>query len=146
MTTRRQFLRQSAAAALSATAINSLGAPLAMGAPFIHTDKTGEAREKRPSLVIIYLRGGADPLNTIIPYTDPEYYAVRQTIAVPNPRVKPDPNSMQQPSIPLDRRWALHPAMMPLVDLYKKGSLAAVVAAGSTHETRSHFDVFQGYS
>src|SRR5687768_15953614 len=35
-----------------------------------------------PVLVAIFLRGGADPLNLVVPAFDPTYYSVRPDIAV----------------------------------------------------------------
>lgn len=82
-----------------------------------------------PVLVVIYLRGGQDQLNTIIPYKDPRYYEIRPSVSV-----------QEENSIALDDQWAFHPALEPLKEWYDKGKVAGIVNAGSPHSTRSHFD------
>ena len=45
-------------------------------------DQTAGLEKQRPTLVTIFLRGGADAMNTIVPYGDPSYYKLRPTIAI----------------------------------------------------------------
>ena len=93
--------------------------------------------EVRDVLVVVFLRGGADGLGLVAPYAEGAlYYDRRPSQAVPEPGRKgggPD----------LDGRFALHPALAPLHELYREGALAIVHAAGSPHDTRSHFDAQQ---
>lgn len=89
-----------------------------------------------PTLVAIYLRGGADPLNAIVPAGDPDYYTVRPTIAIPARSDNPDSPAV----IPLTNLFGLHPALAPLHKLYEAKRMAAIMCTGSTHPTRSHFD------
>ena len=39
--------------------------------------------DERRSLIIIYLRGGMDALNVVVPHGDDRYYELRSTIAIP---------------------------------------------------------------
>lgn len=89
-----------------------------------------------PTLVVVYLRGGADPLNAIVPAGDPDYFKVRPTIAVPARSDDPDNPAV----IPITNLYGLHPSLKPLHDLYKNKRMAAIMKTGSTHPTRSHFD------
>ncbi|MCG7925415.1 MAG: DUF1501 domain-containing protein [Candidatus Thiodiazotropha taylori] len=82
--------------------------------------------------VCLFQRGAADGLNSLVPYTDPEYYSQRSNIAVPEP-------GAQGGAIDLDGRFALHPALAPLKALYDSGQLALVHATGIPHYSRSHF-------
>lgn len=84
---------------------------------------------RNPVIIQIFLRGGQDQLNTIIPYRDKTYRSIRPTIQIP-----------EVDSIPLDNQWAFHPALEPLKAWYDKGRVAAVVNSGSPNGTRSHFD------
>ncbi|GAA2846577.1 hypothetical protein Acy02nite_04640 [Actinoplanes cyaneus] len=80
------------------------------------------------TLVVISLRGGFDGLSAIVPIGDPGYYAARPAIAVPKEKV-----------IGGDGSFGLHPALSPLLPLWKSGKLAAVHAVGQPNPTRSHF-------
>lgn len=84
-------------------------------------------------LVVIFLRGGIDGLNVVIPYAESDYYEVRPVIAVPKP-------GEDKGAFDLDGNFGLHPALAPLMPLWKQGSLAFVHACGSPDPTRSHFD------
>ncbi|MCG7948320.1 MAG: DUF1501 domain-containing protein [Candidatus Thiodiazotropha taylori] len=83
-------------------------------------------------LVCLFQRGAADGLNSLVPYTDPEYYSQRPNIAVPAP-------GAQGGAIDLDGHFALHPALSPLKAIYDSGQLALVHATGIPHNSRSHF-------
>ncbi|WP_419806863.1 DUF1501 domain-containing protein [Terriglobus sp.] len=80
-------------------------------------------------LVVIFQRGAADGLNIVVPYTEPNYYALRPNIAI-----------QQKDVLDLNGRFGLHPAMAPLLPLYQQAHLAVVHAVGSPDTTRSHFD------
>jgi uncharacterized protein (DUF1501 family) len=89
---------------------------------------------KHDILVCIFLRGGADGLNMVIPFGDEDYYNARKKLAIPAPASGPDT------AIDMDGYFGLHPAMASLSEIYQAGQLAFVHAVGSPHETRSHFD------
>ncbi len=87
------------------------------------------------TVVVIFLRGGADPLNAVVPYGDERYYALRPTLAIP-----PEATADGPGVVPLDKTFGLHPALAPLKPFWDSGRLAAVLNTGSPHATRSHFD------
>ena len=128
-TTRRQFIKQSGSTLLGASALSGMGPEHVLGA-----DTAAPEGRNRPTLVAIYLRGGADSLNTIVPYSDPLYYQHRPNIAVPRDG---DPNLQV---IPLNKQFGLHPNMAPLLPLFERGVMAPIINVGSPHPTRSHFD------
>ena len=84
-------------------------------------------------LVRVFLRGGIDGLNVVPPYAEQAYYDARPTIAVPRP-------GLPDGALKLDERFGLHPALAPLIPLFRDRSLAVVHAVGSPAPTRSHFD------
>ena len=88
------------------------------------------------TLVCIFLRGGADGLNMIVPHGDDGYYQHRPTLGIP----RPDDNHTAVRTVNLDGFFGLHPALAPLHDLYTAGNMAFVHATGSPDETRSHFE------
>jgi uncharacterized protein (DUF1501 family) len=119
--TRRIFLRNSALAVVGTAAVPSFLARAAFGA----VENGG--RTKR--LVVIFQRGAADGLNIVVPYAEPQYYAMRPSINIPRKSV-----------IDLNGFFGLHPSLSAFQPLWQQGHLAIVHAAGSPDTTRSHFD------
>ena len=91
--------------------------------------QAGAAAASGKKLVVIFQRGACDGLNVVVPYKEPNYYALRPTIAI-----------AQGDVLDLDGRFGLHPAMASLKPLWDGKHLAAIHAAGSPDPTRSHFD------
>jgi uncharacterized protein (DUF1501 family) len=100
---------------------------------FVADTKTNSNDET--TLVFIFLRGGADTLNMLVPFGDDEYYRARPTIAIPVPR-----KSLKESALRLDDFYGLHPRLEPILPLYQDGKLAFVQAVGSDNLSGSHFD------
>ena len=67
----------------SSCVVASPPSPWAFAAPgSCPTSRSRRARSSR-NLVVLYLAGGNDSLSTVVPYSDPQYYARRPTIGVP---------------------------------------------------------------
>lgn len=77
---------------------------------------------RRRPVVVIFLRGGADGLNLVIPHFERLYFDRRPTLAV-------------RDGVRIDDRFSLHPGLRPLA-----GIAAFVHAVGSDDATRSHFE------
>jgi len=86
-------------------------------------------------LICLFQRGAADALNIVVPHGERSYYAMRPSIAIPQPS-----RGVATSAIDLDGFFGLHPALAPLKPLYDRGLLAPVHAVGSPSTTRSHFD------
>jgi uncharacterized protein (DUF1501 family) len=111
------------------------GAQLASG---VDAAPENDPDRQKPTLVTIFLRGGADALNAIIPVGDPKYYEVRPGIAIPaKPKAGEDAAALPYPK--QKGMWGLHPSMKALVPLIEAGQLIPIVNVGSPHGTRSHF-------
>jgi uncharacterized protein (DUF1501 family) len=116
---RRAFLARSALLGCSLAA-----SPLVTPVSFAAT--AGENR-----LVVIILRGGMDGLDVLRPYGDPAYRALRGDAGLDDPSGAAD----------LDGYFALHPALRPLLPLWRKGQLGFVHAVSTPYrDKRSHFD------
>ena len=77
-------------------------------------------------LLVVFLRGGYDAANLLVPVSSSFYYEARPNIAMPQPGAAPNA------AIALDADWALHPALRDsLLPLYQKGELAFVPFAGT---------------
>jgi uncharacterized protein (DUF1501 family) len=86
-------------------------------------------------LVVIQLAGGNDGFNTIIPYTDPRYYALRPTLAFRDTELK----TWSGLSTVISDQFGLHPAMEGIKQLYEAGRVAAVLGVGYPNPNLSHF-------
>jgi uncharacterized protein (DUF1501 family) len=84
-------------------------------------------------LVQVFLRGGADGLNQVVPFGDPDYYDLRGDIALPRP-------GQAGGVVSLDGFFGLHPELSPLLPLWQERRLAVLPAVGNDRLTRSHFD------
>jgi uncharacterized protein (DUF1501 family) len=84
-------------------------------------------------LIVVFLRGAVDGLNVVVPYAEKDYYSMRPTIAIARP-------GQNDGALDLDGHFGLHPALAPVLPLWKERSLAFIHASGSPDETRSHFD------
>jgi uncharacterized protein (DUF1501 family) len=96
------------------------------------------AQRQGDVLVCLFLRGGMDGLNAVIPYGEDAYYRARPTLAVPAPHDRR--RAAEERAIDLDGFFALHPALKPLYPFYQQGRLAIVHACGSGERSRSHFE------
>jgi uncharacterized protein (DUF1501 family) len=119
-TNRRFFLRNGAFAVAGTAALPSF---------LVRSVLAEAAAAPGRRLVVIFQRGAADGLNVVVPYHEPNYYAMRPGIAIPQNQV-----------LDLDGFFGFHPALAPFKPLYDQGHLAVVHAAGSPDMSRSHFD------
>jgi uncharacterized protein (DUF1501 family) len=131
---RRGFLAGSLNAAAGLLFGNKIAA-LPTWMPRLHLADP-HAGPRGDTLVCVFLRGGADGLNIVVPHGDEQYYARRPTIGIP----RPDDNRTDSRAVDLDGFFGLHPALDPLAEIYQAGDLALVHATGSPDETRSHFE------
>ena len=134
--TRRKFLQAIGAGVLGGAALGSFGSDR-YGLGHLGFDMP-EAFAATPIgahdgiVVNIVLYGGNDGLNTVIPYTNPTYYAVRGpangNIAIPAAQV-----------LPLDSNFGLHPNLTYTKSLWDAGQLAIVHGVGYPNPDLSHF-------
>jgi uncharacterized protein (DUF1501 family) len=89
----------------------------------------------RDIIVSVFLRGGADGLSMVYPFTDTNYYTGRPTIAIP----RPDSTAANR-GVALNGQFAISNAMSALVPAFQAGNLLVVHGAGLVNNTRSHFD------
>jgi uncharacterized protein (DUF1501 family) len=117
---RRRVLKLGSAALLCAAVSGRLFAAPAGGARFL----------------LVFLRGGYDSTNLLIPYSSSFYYETRPNIAI----AKPDPASNTS-ALALDADWALAPAVRESIgSMYLQRQVAFVPFAGTADLSRSHFE------
>jgi uncharacterized protein (DUF1501 family) len=122
---RRYFLKQGGVAMVGLSAMPS----------FLQRAVAATPMPNKKQLVVLFQRGAADGLNIVVPFGEPNYYRLRPSIAIPQPR-----RGGADAAIDLDGFFGLHPSLAPLDPLFHKSQLAIVHAAGSPDPTRSHFD------
>ncbi len=122
---RREFLRS----------MGALGAAAGLGFMPKYVFGDGESEKPRGTLVCIYLRGGCDALNVLIPHYDDLYYQWRPSIAIARKDQGTEPGVVK-----LNKLFGLHPSLEPLYRHYEAGTFAPIMSVGSPHPSRSHFD------
>ena len=85
--------------------------------------------ETPPVVVVLQLTGGNDYFNSVIPYTDSNYYDNRRSAL----------QIAQDDVLRLDDKLGLHPTMGPLQEIYQQGDMAIIHGVGYQNSPRSHF-------
>jgi uncharacterized protein (DUF1501 family) len=78
--------------------------------------------------VVLNLAGGNDGLNTVVPYSMPQYYRYRPTLGI-----------SQNDVLHLNEQIGLNPAMRSLKAMYDRGDVAIVQGVGYPRPDHSHF-------
>ena len=126
--TRRYFLQSTGALALYC-GISPLRTLADVG--MTPADVKPVARGK--TFVAVFLRGGMDGLNFIVPFGDPGYRALRPSLGLGTPGA---PGGV----LDLDGFFGLNPNAAALAPYFKNGSAMALHAVGYDLNTRSHFE------
>ncbi|NWB98821.1 DUF1501 domain-containing protein [Pseudomonas gingeri] len=120
---RRDFLVASAVAAATLPTLSFSG-------------KLFAAPASAPRFLMVFLRGGYDCNNLLVPYTSDFYYESRPTLAI----ARPDPHNPNS-AIALDGHWGLNPVLRDsLYPLWQRKQIAFVPFAGTDDLSRSHFE------
>jgi uncharacterized protein (DUF1501 family) len=132
--TRRSFLKSSGLLTWGAITTNLFTPVL-----FKQNLYAGNAGNNK-RLIFVFLRGGADGLNIVIPRGDPEYNATnRPTLFIPQNLAIDSGNGFAQ----------FHPSLQPMMEAYNStslngqagpGSVAVIHRVGYINQSRSHFD------
>jgi len=121
---RRDFLAAAAAMTAAGAAPWLPGAAHAQGGAGAPRQASGYDN----LLILVELKGGNDGLNTVVPFADPLYYRYRANIGV-----------RRGEAIGLDERTALHPALAPLMPMWRARELAIVQGVSYAQPNLSHF-------
>ena len=120
--TRRQFVQGGVAAFT-----------VSFAAPGFLTDMARAQGRARRNLVVLYLSGGNDALNTLVPYGDAQYYARRPVLAIPAAQV------LQVGTDSSGAVLGLNPRLTGLRTIFNAGHLALIQRTGYSNSSRSHF-------
>ncbi len=88
----------------------------------------GPSDRYRNLFVLVELKGGNDGLNTVVPYADAAYYALRPKLAIARDSV-----------VQLSDRVGLHPSLAPLGESWRARELAVLQGVGYPEPNLSHF-------
>src|ERR1700726_3109855 len=122
---RRYFLKQGGVAMVGLSAMPA----------FLQRAVAATPMPGKKQLVVLFQRGAADGLNIVVPFGEPNYYRLRPSIAIPQPK-----RGGGGAAIHLDGFFGLPPSLASFAPLFQKNQLAIVHATGSPDPTRSHFD------
>src|SRR5687767_5073350 len=79
-------------------------------------------------LVVVQLTGGNDFMNTIVPYTNGNYYDARKKVVLREDQV-----------LPINDQLAINAHAAPFKRLYDEGKMAIIQGIGYPNSNRSHF-------
>lgn len=90
----------------------------------------GDTSARQPRFLLVFLRGGYDAMNLLVPTGSSFYYENRRNIAV-----------AREAALPVADGWGLHPALRDTIfPLVGKGEAAFIPFAGTDDSSRSHFE------
>lgn len=134
--TRRKFLQAIGGGVVGGVALGALGGDrfglghLGLDLPSAFAASPIGAHDGIVVNIVLY--GGNDGLNTVVPYTNPTYYAIRGpangNVAIPANQV-----------LPLDENFGLHPNLTYTKSLWDAGQLAVIHGVGYPNPDLSHF-------
>jgi uncharacterized protein (DUF1501 family) len=148
--TRRSFLSNTGRAAIGLSLASLMNIP-----PFFKKALAeGSIGLNGKKLIFIFLRGGNDGVNNVVPVLDPSYRGtgntLRNFLALPmDPALDYTGSSGRADSVPIEYPYAvrlgngfatLNPALRDLTAIYNSGDLAVIHRAGYRSLSRSHFD------
>src|SRR5580704_16602000 len=86
--------------------------------------------------LLVFLRGGYDCANFLVPYSSDFYYEARPRIAVARPDA-----ANPKAAVALDAEWGLTPIVREaLLPLFQQRQLSFIPFAGTEDLSRSHFE------
>jgi uncharacterized protein (DUF1501 family) len=98
--------------------------------PLLYAGRLFAAPSAPARFLLVFLRGGYDAANVLVPVSSRYYYETRPNIAIP-----------KNAALPVDSDWGLHPALAEsLHPLYTRGEAAFIPYAGTHDTSRSHFE------
>ena len=124
---RRSFLK-TAAGAVAAHPLCFTLAAASNAAASVALAATPQSADYRRLFVLVELKGGNDGLNTLIPYTDSAYYALRPKIGI-----------ARDAAVQVTDRAGLHPSLAPLLPIWNAHELAVLQSVGYPSPNLSHF-------
>src|SRR5436190_10672406 len=148
--TRRSFLSHAGRAAVGVGLASLMNIP-----PFLKQALAeGSIGINGKKLIFIFLRGGNDGINNVVPVLDPSYRgagnALRNFLALPTDPVLDYANASGHADVvPIEYPYAvrlgngfatLNPALRDLSAVFNAGDLAVIHRAGYRSLSRSHFD------
>ncbi|HET7363047.1 MAG TPA: DUF1501 domain-containing protein [Burkholderiales bacterium] len=98
--------------------------------PLLYAGRLFAAPAAPARFLLVFLRGGYDAANVLVPLSSSYYYDTRPNIAIP-----------RSAALPVNSDWGLHPALAEsLHPLYTRGEAAFIAFAGTHDTSRSHFE------
>ena len=95
----------------------------------------GATGAERPRFLLVFLRGGYDAANLLVPIGSSHYYEQRPRIAIARP------GAGIECALPVNAEWGLHPALRDSVyPLLQQGQALFIPFAGTEDLSRSHFE------
>lgn len=136
---RRNFIKLTATASAIGLLPNQISNALDLGEKFINCDINNR------KLVLIFLGGGNDGLNTIIPLNQYDLYSnLRPTLKVPETGSSSYINL--DSSLADNQFVGLHPSLVDFKNLYDSGFLRILQGVGYPSQNKSHFASTDVYS